>query len=189
MRAWSYVITTDRGSAPNYEGPAVTLAICKPRIRKKAKPGDLILAFNGRSLSRRPHSLRWAGIVSEVLLLEDYWKDSRFRAKRPDRSPTADNIYRMLDGRLGQVSNHSHDQRHVATDISGRHALVFSRSWHFGDHGPELEDDLGLRVPMQARRCEPLNEIDANLWIELEAFLDHYERGLPDTRSASKRTC
>ncbi|MGI9375444.1 MAG: hypothetical protein ACR2PC_04975 [Tsuneonella suprasediminis] len=32
MRVWSYVITTDRGSAPNFEAPAVTLTVCKPRI-------------------------------------------------------------------------------------------------------------------------------------------------------------
>lgn len=75
MRVWSYVITTDGGGAPNYDGPAVTLTICKPYIRRYARPGDMVLAFNGRTLSRNPHSVRWAGIVSEVVPLDHYWDD------------------------------------------------------------------------------------------------------------------
>jgi hypothetical protein len=45
MRVHRYVIATDAGSAPNYDPPAVTLAVCKPGIRKKAKVGDLVRAF------------------------------------------------------------------------------------------------------------------------------------------------
>jgi hypothetical protein len=89
MRVWSYVITSDRGSAPNFEAPAVTLTVCKPRIRRSARIGDLVLAFNARTLSRNPHPLRWAGVVSEAIPLEHYWTDARFRAKRQDRSAAA----------------------------------------------------------------------------------------------------
>ena len=92
MRVWSYVITYDGGSAPNFDPPAVTLVVCKPRIRKNAREGDLVLAFNGRPLAANPHSLRWAGIVEKVVPMEQYWEDSRFRAKRPGRSPTPDNF-------------------------------------------------------------------------------------------------
>jgi hypothetical protein len=49
MRAYRYVIQHDEGSAPNYE-PPVTLAICKPRIRKGARAGDLVIAFEGGDL-------------------------------------------------------------------------------------------------------------------------------------------
>lgn len=43
MRVHTYVIAVDSGGAPNYDAPAVTLAVCKPRIRKKARIGDLVL--------------------------------------------------------------------------------------------------------------------------------------------------
>ncbi|WP_422613519.1 hypothetical protein [Pseudomonas knackmussii] len=67
MRVHTYVIATDAGSAPNYDPPAVTLAVCKPRIRKKAKVGDLVLAFAGSTVNPLSgHSVVWAGIVSEV---------------------------------------------------------------------------------------------------------------------------
>jgi hypothetical protein len=45
MRVHTYVIATDAGSAPNYDPPFVTLAVCKPRIRRKADIGELVLAF------------------------------------------------------------------------------------------------------------------------------------------------
>ena len=189
MRAWSYVITTDRGSAPNYDAPAVTLAICKPRIRAKARIGDLVLGFNGSTLSNRPHSLRWAGIVSKVLPLEDYWDDRRFRSKRPGNSAFPDNIYRIIGSQLCQLPNSSHDERHVATDIRGRNALIFSRTWHLGENGPDLEEDFGLRVPMTMRRNEPLTEVGVELWIELEAWLDHHDQGLPPVANLESQSC
>lgn len=178
MRVWSYVITTDRGSAPNYDGPAVTLTICKPRIRMRAQPSDLVLAFNGRALASNPHSVRWAGIVSEVLPLERYWDDPRFRGKRPDRSDTPDNIYRMIDGTFLQVPNNSHGEGSIATDLRGMNALIFTRAWHMGDGRPELPPVFNLRVTAN-RRLEPSREIEAGEWIELEGWLNANDCGIP----------
>jgi hypothetical protein len=62
MRVWTYVIQVDGGGAPNFEAPSTTLTVCKPRIRKAARCGDLVLAFNGKTLNpTEPHSVRWAG--------------------------------------------------------------------------------------------------------------------------------
>lgn len=189
MRVRSYVITTDRGSAPNYKGPAVTLTICKPRIRKTAQQGDLVLAFNGRTLAPNPHSLhtvRWAGIVSEVLPIEKYWDDPRFRAKRPGpHSETPDNIYRLVDGHFSQVENKSHGEGHVATDIRGKNALIFSHVWHMGDNRPELPEIFDLRV-VANRRLEPLREISSQQWIELEGWLKTHDCRLPMHRNGSR---
>ncbi|MFJ4431258.1 hypothetical protein ACIPZG_09820 [Pseudomonas sp. NPDC089395] len=73
MRVHTYVIATDAGSAPNYDPPAVTLAVCKPRIRKKAKVGELVLAFAGAKVNPTSrHSVVWTGIVSEILTFSEY---------------------------------------------------------------------------------------------------------------------
>jgi hypothetical protein len=40
MYVWTYVITYDEGGAPNFEPPATTLTVCKPRIRRAARPGE-----------------------------------------------------------------------------------------------------------------------------------------------------
>ena len=186
MRVWSYVITTDRGSAPNYDEPAVTLAICKPRIRRCAKERDLVLAFNGKTLDHRPHSVRWAGTVSEVLSLEEYWDDPRFRGKRPDRSKTPDNIYRTADGYLSQIPNNSHDEVNKGTDIRGKNALIFGRAWHMGESAPEWPENFSdLRV-VANRRLEPRREISAQEWIELRGWLQAHDCGLPLQRKGSR---
>lgn len=184
MRVWSYVITTDGGGAPNYDGPAVTLTICKPYIRRHARPGDMVLAFNGRTLSRNPHSVRWAGIVSEVVPLDHYWDDPRFRAKRPDRSDTPDNIYRLLDGQWFQVPNNSHDLDSLKNDTSGKNALIFSRVWHLGELEPELPEIFDLRVI--ARRNEPDFRIEPDEQHQLMRWLDDHHCGLPKPRKSSR---
>jgi hypothetical protein len=64
MYVWTYVITYDEGGAPNFEPPATTLTVCKPRIRRAAERGDVVLAFNGARLNpAEPHSVRWAGVA------------------------------------------------------------------------------------------------------------------------------
>jgi hypothetical protein len=57
MNVFTYVIANDRGSEPNYDPPATTLAICKPKIRLAAQIGDLVIAFTGSKLSPEPHSV------------------------------------------------------------------------------------------------------------------------------------
>lgn len=189
MRVWSYVITTDRGSAPNFEAPAVTLTVCKPRIRRSARVGDLVLAFNGKQLSQNPHSLRWAGVVTEVVPLEQYWADVRFRGKRPDRSAVPDNIYRLDGATWHQVPNTTHAEGNVATDLSGRNALVFGEAWYFGDTQPELPEVFDLRVPMNQRRNEPLREISNDEWRALQEWLRAYDMGLPGLQPTSRVRC
>jgi hypothetical protein len=54
MIVWSYVITVDGGGAPNFLPPATTLTLCKPKIRQRARRGDLVIAFNGQSLHPEP---------------------------------------------------------------------------------------------------------------------------------------
>ena len=58
VRAFTYVIVFDAGSAPNYDPPMTTLAICKPRIRLTADVGDLVLAFTGSRLGPEAHGVR-----------------------------------------------------------------------------------------------------------------------------------
>ncbi len=178
MTVWTYVITDDTGIAPNHEAPATTLAICKPKIRRNAQPGDLVLAFNGSSLSHRPHSVRWAGRVSEVIPMVLYWFDSRFRDKRPDRSRTPDNIYCFTDKGWLQIANPFHTSQHQEQDLSGLNVLVFSQVWIFDGRKPDLPDGFGLR--MEARRNHRRVELTAPELQHLETWLN--ANGLPPSR-------
>ncbi|MGJ4956791.1 hypothetical protein ACQR1H_14180 [Bradyrhizobium sp. HKCCYLRH2015] len=166
MHLWRYVITVDHGSAPNYGPPSVTLAICKPEIRRLAEVGDLVMAFAGRSLLRgkdgkwHPDAVIWAGEVGEILSFDQYWRDSRFQTKKPDRSSRPDNIYRPRAGGYIQVRNSVHQLGDQSRDIGGRNVLVMKAAWHFGRNGVVLPAKfLKFRIEIGARRGHRRSEI------------------------------
>jgi hypothetical protein len=49
-RIYFYKLTEDNGGAPCVTSDLLSLAICKPMIRKTAKEGDLIFGFGANSL-------------------------------------------------------------------------------------------------------------------------------------------
>jgi hypothetical protein len=126
VRLFRYVMVTNNGGAPNYDPPFTTLSICKPMIRKSAEIGDVVMGFAGRALSLHdPNRIVWAGVVREKLTLGEYWRDQRFRSKRPGgASLRHDNIYRRVGERLIQEPNETHSPDHASTDVRGIFVLV-----------------------------------------------------------------
>lgn len=173
MRVHTYVIATDAGSAPNYDSPAVTLAVCKPRIRKKAKVGDLVLAFAGATVNPTSgHSVVWAGIVSEVLTFTEYWNDHRFASKKPDRTVVPDNFYKPTgNGVFAWQPNPVHGPEAQERDTGGLNVLVFNYAWRFGAFGPLLPEDFGLRMNA-GRRGERVIDLTDSVWQRLETWLN-----------------
>jgi hypothetical protein len=186
VRIFTYVQVYDAGGAPNYDAPAVTLAVCKPRVRMTAQPGDVVLGFAGRRLGPDPHGVRWAGVVAEKLPFATYWSDPRFKRKKPHASATPDNIYRPLGGELIQVPNTTHGPRNVRTDTGGRFVLVFDPCWRFGDSAPAMPARFGLRMTA-GRRGHRVSELSADTWCELRTWLDgsgHEGRSQPAAAAA-----
>jgi hypothetical protein len=174
MRVWTYVITYDEGGAPNFEAPATTLTLCKPRIRQAARAGDLVLAFKGARLKPpEPHCVCWAGVVSEVIPMKDYWNDARFQGKKPGRARSKpDNIYRPTKGgTFQQVKNDMHQPDALVRDVGGANALVLKPSWHFGPTVAVLPPPFNLRMT-GGRRGHRRVEIDKLTWRKLKRWLD-----------------
>ena len=177
MKVRTYVIDTDAGSAPNYEAPCTTLAVCKPRIRKVASAGDLVIAFAGQGVNPfEPHTVVWAGIVKEKLTFAEYWNDKRFAGKKPDGSTRPDNFYRPQEGGLQWVSNAVHGPEHFDRDTGGLYVLTFRPSWRFGAHGPLMPAEFGLRIATNARRAGRVISIGDAEWQRLEAWLNQQTR-------------
>lgn len=177
MRLYTYVIQYDDGHAPNYDPPFVTLATCKPDIRRCSREGDAVLAFTGSRLSREPHAVCWAGVIRRKLTFAEYWDDSKFQAKKLDRSQTPDNIYEPVGAEFRQVSGGYHgtdDDRW--TDLRGRCVLVLDPSWRFGVAGPILPDEFGLRM-RGARRKHRVHDLTDSEWAKLRMWLDQQQRG------------
>jgi hypothetical protein len=193
MRVHTYAIVVDSGAAPNYDPPGTTLAVCKPRIRRRANVGELVLAFAGARVNAdEPHTVVWAGIVRETLTFADYWNDRRFQAKKPACWKSAesckqqndchrtgqcahpDNFYRPVDGGLLWVVNPVHGPEAAQHDTSGVRVLTFDPSWRFGAHGPRLPESFGLRMT-HGRRGERRHDLPDAEWHRLEAWLNDQE--------------
>lgn len=141
MNLVSYKMTHDSGFAPNPFHGYLTLATCKPGIRRSGnrRVGDLVAGFTSGSLcgdavgrERLVYLMR----VDEILPIEDYFLDPRFEAKIPSKgSPdtirrAGDNIYRSRvpwprDGNdYEQIPNDCHPPESKHHDVSGRYVLV-----------------------------------------------------------------
>src|SRR3990172_541148 len=81
MTYWVYKLTYDTGAAPHVRDSLLSLAICKPRIRKGAAVGDVIFGFSGRS--RRTNGGERLIYVAEVTVKltkpGEYYERPEFR--------------------------------------------------------------------------------------------------------------
>ena len=184
MRVHTYVIATDAGAAPNYDPPFVTLAVCKPVIRRKANVGDLVLAFAGKPVNPyEPHTVVWAGVVAEKLMFAEYWHDPRFAGKKPDRTSTPDNFYRPTqDGALLWIDNSVHGPEAAAHDTGGAYVLARSiRPGALARTAPCCPNHSALRMT-HGRRGQHVTDLSEADWRRLETWLNsqaQVEQGMP----------
>lgn len=148
MRAIGYKLTHDTGFAPNPFHGFLTLATCKPAIRRCRAKGDWVAGFASaelvRSAAARGVSVKRDGLVFLADITEppvplgEYFVGSRFQCKKPrsvsgSTSAFGDNLYEQhSDGVWTQPPNPHHDQSHLDHDISGVNALVSSNFYYFG---------------------------------------------------------
>ena len=130
-----YKMTWDTGSAPNPYHDVLTLAICKPGIRKHSQVGDWISGWTGKNVHGKDgkshffneQKLIYLAKIKEKLTFAEYWE--RFPQKRPqiiccNQEPTikktcggiskvanaiynsGDNIYKPIgNGKFQQLEN------------------------------------------------------------------------------------
>ena len=107
-KLYSYVLREDTGFAPNPYHGFCTLACCKGPIRMRAVVGDWIIGTGSDARGKwHGNNISYAMRVTEVLTFDEYWRDGRFLAKRPNpdgdlKESCGDNIYRF-DYETGQL--------------------------------------------------------------------------------------
>ncbi len=108
-KAFSYIVARDYGFAPNPFYGVLTLATCKPVIRKMASVGDFIIGCSNKAFGNK---LIYMAKVSEILTFDQYWNDPRFAKKKPVMNGSlkklyGDNIYHHdADGNWMQEDSH-----------------------------------------------------------------------------------
>jgi hypothetical protein len=167
---FAYKLTHDSGFAPNPFWGYLTLATCKPGIRRSKKVGAWIAGFASGQLcgdAIGEEKLVYLMQVTEKFSIADYFRSSRFVRKIPPTSggqhvlSVGDNIYEPLrlhstaPSAFRQLPNNSHwDGIGVCTpkpskahDISGQFVLVSNRFAYFGSEALMIPPELRPNVP------------------------------------------
>ncbi len=146
------MVKHDYGFAPNPFGGFLTLATCKPLIRRNARLGDF-LAGTGSAASVGNSKLVYAGEISAVVPLEEYGRTQKYKIKRPVSKPSfrrkGDNIYFMREGEWQQRENEYHGFDDFDAGIRGKNVLVCDRIWYFSDNAIELPTEFQSMIKKQ----------------------------------------
>ena len=149
-KMWSYRMTDDMMMSPNPLGGILTLATCKPTIRKSTQtvPGVWIAGWTARTVNNSPiaaekatdyekERLIYLAKVSEKLSYTEYWE--KYPQKRPvegvDESYVGyygDNYYYQEDGEKKRAfTNQKHTEKEVTSDWNGKNAIVCEEFYYF----------------------------------------------------------
>jgi len=155
-KLYFYTMTHDTGFAPNPFGGFLTLANCKPVIRKKAKKGDIIVGISGIGLDKKYRNsinIVWIGIVSDKVTFCEYWNNPKYQGKKPKipgnnnfslAERSGDNVYKpLIQNAVNAVDfseiDHLHKPHGKETDIGGKFVLVCDEFWYFGKSPIQIE--------------------------------------------------
>ncbi len=128
-----YKLVADGGGAPCVWRGLLSLAICKPKIRKNAAKGEIIFGFGGKNYGER---LIYIAKVTAKLDKGDYYRKRQY-VKRPDC------IYRNVEGKprlKRHVQYHKQsDQRRrdVGMTFENAYVLLSSDFRYFGRKGTD----------------------------------------------------
>ena len=177
---YCYKMTWDTESAPNPHHGVLTLAICKPTIRRCSQVGDWISGWTAKTVhgkDKRIHSfehpqLIYLARIQEKLTFAEYW--TRYPAKYPHEIKgnmslydSGDNIYKPQVANPNNyndyeiVNNNNHTIEDKIHDLSGKYVLICEEFYYYGvDNAIDIEKEVfNVTIP----RCKKL-------------VLDDYER-------------
>ena len=140
LKMWSYRIVHDKQFAPNPFKGVLTLATCKPLIRrsKESESGVWLAGFAAYSVKDglRPKKGRelliYLAKISEVMTMQEYWRN--YPQKRAQKCGEefeeyyGDNIY---DENLHLVNDNHHKDWDFKRDISGKIVLICKEFYYF----------------------------------------------------------
>jgi len=150
---FSYVVEHDLGFAPNPFHSACTLACCKPVIRKSAKVGDYVLGTGAVGPNLEGYLTYWMRI-DEILTFDQYWKDKRFRRKKPHMSATTylrygDNISHRAGGKTFKQEDSFHSMEDGSVSLGDLRRDTGTTDKVLVGHEFAYWGRAGIKVPAQ----------------------------------------
>lgn len=146
MDIYFYKVTADNGGAPCISRGVLSLAICKPMIRKAAAIGDLVFGFAANSLSP-DNRLIYVARVTDKLSGDTYYTTDRYSRRE-------DCIYEFNKGRYMRRRSAKHHPRpdDLAHDLGKpplyprAHILLSTDFRYFGKKGTAEYKTKFLRI-------------------------------------------
>lgn len=136
-RIYRYVLMNDGGMAPCPDNGWLTLATCKPGIRKTAKQGDWVI---GNFPSPNNELVAWAGRVQHTMSVGDYGT-AHLLDRKDALYPNDSNGVPHRDPR--KLPGYHPTCDHIRKDTTGE-VLIFDAeaTWYFGGDGREIPQEL-----------------------------------------------
>lgn len=174
-KLFSYKMTHDSGFAPNPFHGYMTLACCKPGIRRTKQVNDWVAGFTSRYLNGdEPGEERLIFLmkITEIVTYEQYWKQVRFKNKKPvlnsenQKMKRGDNIYQPLvinpkDPKdFKQIENNNHGKDQKDHDLNGINVLISKQFYYFGRYPQTIPVRYKPNVPKYSTCNGILTEID-----------------------------
>lgn len=167
---FSYTIPFDDGAAPNPYWGILTLAICKPVIRRVANIGDWIVATGSKNspIGDIQHSIVYLMKITNKLSLEDY--DNFCKKELPQKIPDIKNsdlrrqvgdcIYDFSNNSSGELRPSVHESGNKKTDLGGKSVLLSKHFYYFGNKPIDLPSKFQRIVkPNQGHRSSSNDDI------------------------------
>ena len=128
-----YKMTTDDGGAPCVHGGIISLCLCKPGIRKTAKPGDWIIGVGGKSVRDLRDRLIYIMKIGKQVHGSKYYAPNSEYRDRPDCVYEWDESkYEWVDGSDYHCGLKDHDLGSPESKFSRAWCLVGSKFAYFG---------------------------------------------------------
>jgi Nucleotide modification associated domain 2 len=153
---YSYKMLHDTGFAPNPFHGILTLANCKPQMRKLKKAGDYIAGFTSKGLCKDEvghERLIFLMKITEKMTYAEYYNDPKFQCKIPSKetliSKTGDNIYKPVEGETDKfeiIENKNHTIENMEHDLSGGFVLASTEFYYFGKSAIDISH-LNIKIP------------------------------------------
>ncbi|MEO6136103.1 MAG: hypothetical protein ABIP35_13185 [Ginsengibacter sp.] len=155
MKLFSYIVANDYGLAPNPFWNSLTLAVCKPAIRRTATKNDWVIGTGSKNvIDKNGHKVDHSGKlvfamqVDKVLSLAEY--DEHCKTLRSDlkyklphnnlfkndwRHKVGDNIYDYSNcsKNIPGLRKVIHTEEDKERDLGGLNALISKHFYYFGN--------------------------------------------------------
>jgi len=190
----SYKMTFDTGFAPNPYWEVLSLATCRPDIRRLANVKDWIAGFTSRTLcgdDPGKENLVYLMQVTEKIPFEEYYK--KYPQKRPANCICGDNIYKKLpNGEYEQILNYYHGICEIEKDTSTPSVLLSENFYYFGKDVVDIHEYRSIILKGRASKLEFEQARNFINWVIKDVAAGRHgligePHGCPKSKSYSKK--